>query len=90
MRFLTLYPKELIKGKDAPWYFISRLTRNKNYENMKLGDRVLALWQGAGYYHFTTYDIDGLKPNVLLNVDYPNDIEGVWTYIYYSYSVEHE
>ncbi|CAD8058815.1 unnamed protein product [Paramecium sonneborni] len=90
MRYLTLYPKELIKGKEAPWYFISRLSRNKNYENMKMSDRVLAIWQGAGYYHFTTYDIDGLKPNVLLNVDYPNDIEGVWTYIYYSYSRQSE
>jgi len=24
--------------------------------------------------------------NVIQNIDYPADIEGVWTYIYYSYS----
>jgi hypothetical protein len=23
-----------------------------------------------------------------LNVDYPADIEGLWTYVYYSFSVE--
>ena len=27
-------------------------------------------------------------PNVFNPVDYPSDIEGVWTYVYYSYSVE--
>jgi len=25
--------------------------------------------------------------NVVKNINYPNDIEGLWTYIYYSYSV---
>lgn len=44
MRFLTYYPKTLLNGKNEPWYFISRLTRNKNYDNIGMGDRTLAIW----------------------------------------------
>ena len=53
-RFLTAYPTRLLSGKDAAWYFIARLTKNSPNGNMGMGDRVLAIWQGAGYYHFTT------------------------------------
>jgi hypothetical protein len=28
MRYLTDYPKRLVSGKNAPWYFLARLTRN--------------------------------------------------------------
>jgi hypothetical protein len=54
MRFLTTYPKRLLNGKNAPWYFVARLTKNKPYDNIRMGDRQLAIWQGQGYYHFTT------------------------------------
>jgi hypothetical protein len=43
-RFLTVYPKRLIPGKNAPWYFIARLTANKNYQDITMGDRLLAIW----------------------------------------------
>lgn len=45
-RFLTLYPQRLEHGKNAPWYFISRLTSNQNYHNIGMGDRLLGIWQG--------------------------------------------
>ena len=44
MRFLTTYPKRLINGKNAPWYFVSRLTSNKPYDDVGMGDRLLAIW----------------------------------------------
>jgi len=27
-RFLTDYPKRLVSGKIAPWYFLARMTKN--------------------------------------------------------------
>jgi len=53
-----------------------------------MGDRLLAIWLGKGYYHYTTCDSSKNQPNVVQNINYPADIDGVWTYIYYSYSVE--
>jgi hypothetical protein len=44
MRFLTAYPVRMINGKNAPWYFVARLTSNKNYGNIGMGDRLLAVW----------------------------------------------
>jgi hypothetical protein len=45
-RFLTAFPKRLIPGKIAPWYFMARVTMNKDYQDIRMGDRMLALWQG--------------------------------------------
>lgn len=39
LRFLTAYPKRLLNGKNAPWYFVARLTMHKNYDNIRMGDR---------------------------------------------------
>jgi hypothetical protein len=46
MRFLTTYPVRLPNGKNAPWYFVSRLASNKPYDDVGMGDRLLAIWQG--------------------------------------------
>jgi hypothetical protein len=46
MRFLTNYPEPLLSGKNAPWYFVSRLTRNNPYKDVEQGDRTLGIWQG--------------------------------------------
>lgn len=89
MRFLTVYPKRLLSGKSAPWYFISRLTSNDPYDDLNMGDRILALWQGSSYYHFTTCDKQKGFSNVIKNVNF-DDIEGVWTYVYYSYSMKQQ
>lgn len=85
---MVAYPKRLPNGKDAPWYFVARLTSNKKYDNIGMGDRILALWLGKGFYHFTTCDAPKSNPNVAANIDYPSDIDGLWTYVYYSYSAE--
>lgn len=53
-----------------------------------MGDRLLAIWLGKGFYHFTTCDKPSNQPNVIKNVNYPDNLDGVWTYIYYSYSAE--
>jgi len=86
MRYLTDYPKRLVSGKNAPWYFLARLTRNIPHQDAALGDRMLANWQGDGYYHFTT-NSDG-NANWVQNINYPGDIEGLWTYLYFSYSFD--
>lgn len=56
-RFLLGYPTRMPKGKEAPWYFVSRLTANKKDENINMGDRLLAIWLGKGYYHLATCDL---------------------------------
>jgi len=61
------------------------MTKNKEYSDFGLGDRTLAIWQAQGYYHFTTFTTD--NPNLMNNINY-GDIEGVWTFIYFSYSLE--
>ena len=43
-RFLTTYPDRLNPGKNAPWYFLSRLTVNNPYSDIGMGDRLLAIW----------------------------------------------
>lgn len=85
MKFLTRYPTPLYKGKVADWYFVSRLTRNENYSNTKPGDRTLAIFLGKEEYAFATENGD--NPNVSKSIKV-NDVEGLWTYVYFSYSVE--
>ena len=36
---------------------IGRFTTNRNHGDVGLKDRTLALWVGAGFYHFATYTI---------------------------------
>lgn len=59
LRFLTTYPKRMLVGKQAPWYIVSRLTSNEKNGDAGMGDRILAIWQGQGYYHFTTCSLPG-------------------------------
>jgi hypothetical protein len=44
LRFLTAYPKRLVSGKNADWYFVSRLTINNPHQDVGFGDRLLAIW----------------------------------------------
>lgn len=44
LRFLHTYPSRLWNGKNAPWYFTSRLTINENYQDAEFGDRLLGNW----------------------------------------------
>lgn len=45
-RFLTRYPEPLYEGIKEAYYFMSRLTSNDPYDNVNMGDRVLAVWLG--------------------------------------------
>ncbi|CAD8123997.1 unnamed protein product [Paramecium sonneborni] len=85
VRYLSRHPKPMYQGKSEPWYFMSRLTVNKQYQNVEKGDRLLAIWQGQGAYTFITNDYKSNNWNLNKNIEY-GDIEGVWTYIYFSYS----
>lgn len=85
-RFLNEYPTRLVKGKADPWYFMARMTMNTQLGDASFGDRILALFQGQDFYHFATLDANSKNPNVNFNVPSPKDIEGVWTYVYFSYS----
>ena len=64
MRFLTRHPVPMLEGKNQPWYFVSRLTRNDPYGNVGLGDRLLCLWLGQAGYTFITLDDKTKNPNV--------------------------
>ena len=46
LRFMTRHPTRLVNGKNAPWYFVARLTRNNPYGNISMGDRTLAIFLG--------------------------------------------
>lgn len=69
IRFLTRYPVDMWHGKRAPWYILSRMTKSdKPGDTGGLGARTLAIWQGNGYYHFTTFHINGTK-NIVRNIN---------------------
>jgi len=61
-----------------PWTALCRLTINENYEGdaRGLGDRTLANWVGAGYYHFTTYGVAPDNVNLWNNVNYDLALDG--------------
>ncbi|CAD8162366.1 unnamed protein product [Paramecium octaurelia] len=84
IRWLTRWPEQQMKGISEPWYFISRLTKNDPYDNISMGDRVLAIWLGQAGYTFVTNDVKSENPNLQITLPY-EDIEGVWTYIHFSY-----
>lgn len=64
---------------------MARLTPNANFGNINFGDRLMAMWQGNGYYTYITCNTQNNNPNQLQNINFPGDIEGLWTYIYYSH-----
>jgi hypothetical protein len=61
------------------------LTTNPKFNDAEMGDRVLAIWHYDNAYHFTTNDKASKNPNVNKNLP-TGDIEGLWTYLYFSYS----
>lgn len=40
---------------------------NNPYGNIGYGDRLLAIWQGTNFYHFTTLN-EPKTPNVVKNI----------------------
>jgi len=65
---------------------MSRLTFNNPNDNVGMGDRILALWQGSGYYLFITTTNGNANFYVNGGIPHPEDIEGLWCYAYFSYS----
>jgi hypothetical protein len=63
----------------------------KNYKDFsELGDRVLAAWVGKGNYAFSTYDRIQSKANLADKVNYHDELEGKWNYIYFCYKRYYE
>jgi hypothetical protein len=79
-RYLTHYPTRMWNGKNAGWYFVARLTSNQAYADGGVGDKLFVCYQGGGIYQTGT---DGVGNQ---NIGFPEDIEGLWTYHYFSYS----
>ena len=65
IRWLSRYPDEMLTGRAKnTFYFVSRLTTNKNFNDVEMGDRVLAIWHHDDGYHFTSLDKASKNPNV--------------------------
>lgn len=86
VRWLTRYPDYLEQRVKNTHYFLARLTSNEKYDDLGFGDRTLAIWHYDNGYVFTTLDMASKNPNVNKMIN-TGDIEGIWTYIYYSYSL---
>lgn len=43
-RHLEQYPVQMRDGRPDPWYMMSRLSWNKDVNNIRMGDRLLATW----------------------------------------------
>jgi uncharacterized iron-regulated membrane protein len=85
-RYLTHYPGRMWTGKNEAWYFLSRLTNSKIFGDIAYGDRMLSVFQGASYYQFATTQAENGNANNAQNIAFPEDIEAVWTYLYFSHS----
>lgn len=46
---------------------------------------MLATFVSKGVYHFTTYDAKTSNTNMFQNIDYSDQLEGRWNFIYFSY-----
>jgi hypothetical protein len=73
-----LFPK-------APWHSLARFTVNRKHGDINLRDRTLAVWVGAGFYHFATYSLPDTS-NLAKNLPYDDALEGWWNYLYFGYS----
>jgi hypothetical protein len=84
-RFVWNGPAKLV-NKPA-WMALARLTIQPEYQGdaRQHGDRTLAIWVGAGYYHFTTYGIAPANVNWWKNLPYNQMLDGQWNYIYFCY-----
>ncbi|CAK86297.1 unnamed protein product (macronuclear) [Paramecium tetraurelia] len=87
-KFLLAYPKFLTNGKNEEYYFVSRLSADYLNQSKAMESRMQTVLVGKGYYYFATCDEANSNSNIANKVNYPEDFDGIWTYIYYSYSAE--
>ena len=63
-----------------------RMTTTPSYQDLaRLGNRALAVFVGKGFYNFATYDVVREAPNIYANIDYGQELEGYWNFIYFGY-----
>lgn len=63
-----------------------RMSTTPVYQDVsKMGNRALATFVGKGYYHYATYDTVRELTNVYANIDYNNELEGYWNFVYFGY-----
>lgn len=84
-RWMSRYPQALYKGKVEEKYFMARMSQNVEEGDLGMGDRALALYLTRGGLHFSTYDSESNSGDVFETAPY-KDIEGLWGYVYFSYS----
>ena len=82
----------LEEGAKEPLYFISKLSINQedggeDNKEEKLGDYALLVHLGQESYEFVSCNSEGDDKSISQNIDHSGDIEGVWSYLYYSYSL---
>lgn len=83
-RWTMAYPRRLLEKSD--WHQIIRMSTTPVYEDLaKMGNRALAVFVGKGFYHYSTYDITRDLANVYANIDYGEELEGYWNFIYFGY-----
>jgi len=62
------------------------MTTSTVYQDVaKLGNRVLSVYVGKGYYQYSTYDVARDLALVTGNIDYDQELEGYWNFIYFGY-----
>lgn len=86
VRYLHNIP-EKSDGLANEWYHVARLTESYPLsDNSAPGDQTLAILLGRRSYRFGTYDVAEPSTSVTQDVQHGAHIDGVWTYLYFSYS----
>lgn len=76
-------PKRVVTKPD--WMSVARLTSGTG-DFSAVGDRVLAMFIGRGFYQFSTYNLARNINMQPFNIDYGRSLEGVWNFVYVCYS----
>ncbi|EGR31398.1 hypothetical protein IMG5_110780, partial [Ichthyophthirius multifiliis] len=75
--------------KRDQWATGYHLNSNQNPQDLaEFGDRTLCMQVIQNTYHFPTYDLKTKNKNLYKNVEFQQDDEGVWAFIYHGYSPE--
>lgn len=82
---MQLFPGFMKDGLLDKSYFVAKITKNIKDGDTLPGDRILTLFQTQDSYVFGAQHDRPERKESTLPIEY-GDIEGVWTYVYYSYS----
>lgn len=84
-RFLFQYPVQNHRLPVVP-FGIFRVTRNREWTDMAMGDRVFGNWLGNNVFLFRTHDVTTNRVDIVMDVPLGSEHEGVWMFQYISYS----